>query len=151
MSVSAHGNTLDDTVARLAAMRPTVWPEVRWQWIGPEVDERAVGAETREYTTRETTIAEDETRIAGAGERQERYTITLRIVYRMTRDVDDAIAADHVDIINTLQPSSTYPTGSWGSCRIRRVAEVTRDDDADAGVVVVGQAVECILRYPVTI
>jgi hypothetical protein len=152
MSVSAWGLARDDTIDLIRAIVPTVYPGVLWQHLGADVDERAVGAESREYTTREVSLADPgEVAIGGAGQRQERYALQLRIVYRMTEYVDDMIGGDHVDLINALQPSSTYASGTWGSLRLRKVTDFIRDDDTEEGVVVVRQTVEHMVRFPVTI
>lgn len=152
MAVSAWGRVRADTIDLVRKITPTVQSSVLWQHIGTEMDERQVGAESREYTTRELSVpSPGDDQIAGAGQRQQRWQMQMRIVYRMTPDVDDLIGGDHVDLVSALQPSSTYPSGTWGALRVRRVLDLERDDDLEEGVVVVRQTVEHIVRYPVSI
>ena len=151
MAVSAWGRVLADTVDRIRAITPTLAPQVRWDHVGPEKDERLIGATDREYTTRDLEVSGGDDAVAGAGYRQQRWTVSLRIAYRGADDVEDMIAADHADLVSALQPTSTYPSGTWGSLRVRRVMDLTREEDDETGLLYVEQEIEHIIRYPVSI
>lgn len=148
--VSAWGQVRKDTLDRIANLTPTVDSAQKWRHLGPTRDEDLQGATTRQFTSSSEDVTTEEDRVAGAGERQERWLLALRTYYLPSENVDDQLAADHVDLINALHATSTYPSGSWGALRVRKVLEPERDE-GEQGLTIVIHRVALTFRFGVTL
>lgn len=149
MAVSAWAQVQDDTITRVEAITPTYDAPQRWRYLPPARDVEERGRD-REFIT-DWRAGAGESVIVGASYRQERRVLVLHTYYQDSDGVDDMIASDHVDLIEALQPTSTYPSGTWGALRVRLVLdpEAATEDEEDG--LVVSFEIDCIYRYPVTV
>jgi len=148
-AVSAFGRTLDDTIARVEAISPRVDPGQRFTYLGSTRSVTLTGTSGRQFAV--SSAPSQEARIVGCGQRQDRRVITLTTYYLPSDDVDDRVAGDHQDLVNALEPGATYPSGSWGACKVRKVLDPTETRDEATGRVTVARGVEVTYRYPYSV
>lgn len=156
MSSSAWGRILDDTVGRIMAITPTVEPKQRWRHVpdsrasGDDQQRSLGGGSPRQFTSLDIDRADD-AGVAGAGERQEDWTVTLRVSYLPSQGVHDMVASDFDDLVKALQATGTYPSGSWGALKVRRVGPPEGPEHGDDGEMIARFPVRCIFRRSVTL
>jgi len=143
VSYSALGAIRDDIIALVEGITPTADARQRWSYI-PRT--RATSDRPRAFVLE--VGQHDGGRFFGGGEREVHRTFTVVTVYS-GEDVDDQIEADEVDLIEALQPSSTFPSGTWGAVRVRKALPVGRKESATK--VEVRFPFMCIYRYPCTV
>lgn len=152
---SAWGRIVDDTVARVKGITPTASREKRWHHAPDSRSsstETVGGAAFRLFRTVD--LETGDARVAGGGERQEQWTLVLVATYPRIAELQALVAADHVDLIEALAPTSTYAgvrvAGVVTLC-VRDVGQPEGPIDAAEGVVEVRYPIRCIWRHPVTL
>lgn len=151
---SAWGRIVADIVERVSDITPTATATKRWHRAPDSrssATETVGGAAFRQFRTVD--LETGEARIAGAGERQEQWTLVLVATYPRIDQLQAVVAADHVDLIEALAPTSTY-----AGVRVAGVVTLcVRDVGQPEGPVEAGDGVEvrypvrCIFRHPVTL
>jgi len=116
---TALGQILADTGQRIERIDPTVHQGVRWRWVRWGRPEGEAGRD-REFSMR-TLRPVGDVAVYGTGEEQLGRIIEIEAWYRGSDDLVERMASDERDIEAALTPSSTYPSGSWGALRVRRV------------------------------
>ncbi len=150
MATSAWGRIKNDTISRVVAITPTVSPSIKFHNVPPSRSDSTgpqEGRSMRQFHT--TTEPEEQLSFAGGGLRKARWTLSLVVSYPPSEDIDDLIGADHRDLMEALQPTSTYGTGSWGACCVRKVEEPD-EPVRDGDLVEVRYPVAITFRQPVT-
>lgn len=150
MATSAFGNIVDDTIDLIAAIVPDFEATSRFSHVADSLDEDGQGE--RCYTTRDAIDTEDGG-VYGGGEVQKHWILPLRMVYHPRPNLLDMMQSDHKDLIEALQPSRTYPSGSTWSLKIRRIDEPQGPelDDEDESIRIVTYPVHLIFRYQLTL
>jgi len=141
--VSTWGDIREDTIARVEALVATADNRQSWRHV-PDSRDPAAGRD-RTFTTT-TEYAEDPPRVFGAGEMQLDATLVLEVRYMVGPDIDDKIAADHIDLVEALQPRSTYPA----RLHVRSVG-LPAKDEPDNNTVTVRFPVRHIYRASVAL
>jgi hypothetical protein len=125
MAVTAWGSIVDDTINRIvgadsqAGITPTVDANQRWRRI-PRARPEGESGRTRELVARRWEPV-GEMQVFGGGEDQLARDLFVEVWYRETEDVEDLRHADEIDLIETLEPRSTYPSGATWALRVRRI------------------------------
>lgn len=146
MSTSVFGAIRDDITTRVAAIVPTLDPAQRWRHVPDGRPAGDGGLSSRQFSTREIQPREH-TGVAGGGEREEVWAVVLSVQYAAEAATTDRIAADHVDLISALQPSSTYPSG----LRVRAIEIPEIERDEISGRISCRWPVRCTYRYAVSL
>jgi hypothetical protein len=141
----------EDTIQRIAgaqdgspaAITPTADPRQSWRHVPATRQEQ--GGRDRTFTDR--VEATSPPRVFGAGQLQIEHVLTLETSYLSREEVQDVIAADHLDLVAALQPRSTYPTG----LRVRQVDPPDIDPVDENSRVVVRYPIRHIFRVAVTL
>jgi hypothetical protein len=142
--VSTWGDIREDTIARVETLRATSDPNQSWRHV-PDSKTKLGAGRDRTFTTT-TEYAEDPPRVFGAGEMQLDATLVLEVRYMVGPDIDDKIAADHIDLVEALQPRSTYPA----RLHVRSVG-LPAKDEPDNNTVTVRFPVRHIYRASVAL
>jgi hypothetical protein len=150
MAVSAWGKVVADTVTKINAIVPGVAPQHRFKHVDQSKSDQGLG--TRNYRTRDEIDTNPPT-VFGGGERQETWDLMVRVTYRSCSEIHDMIGSDHKSLIEALQPSRTYPSGSDYSLKVRRVMEFEgpEEDDEDASILNVVYPIHLVFRYQLTL
>lgn len=153
---SAWGRIVDDTISRVEGITPTAAASKRWHHVRDSKStaaEQVGGAAYRQFSTVELQVNDAPDRVAGGGERQEDWTLILLATYPRVPGIQGVIAADHVDLIEALSPTSTYSSVRVAGVVTLCVREALAPDgplDAGDGVEV-RYPIRCIFRHPVTL
>lgn len=146
MATSAWQYVLDDTFSDIEGITPTYDAEQLWRRI-PRPRPEGEGARDREYSARKWVNVTD-VRVFGGGEDQLGRDLMVRVCYTDAPEFEDRRHCDEQDLIAALEPTSTYPSGSWGALKARRVVReaVEIDDETYSGCVVVTYPIRLIWR-----
>ena len=142
---STWGDIREDTIARVETLRATSDPNQSWRHV-PDSKAKLGAGRDRTFTT-SSDHDQDPPRVFGAGQMQMVATLVIEAVYLAGPDADDRIAADHLDLVEALQPRNTYPTG----LHVRAVGLPERDEADDKNRVAVRYPVRCIYRVSVAL
>lgn len=152
MAVSAWANVRRDTLDAVRGVVPTFDAKQRWRHQGIERrgdDDSEDTGRTREFFDSWDDSGID-AGVFGTGEKQEARDLVLRTFYALSEDLDEIVDSDHVDLIEALDASSTYPSGSWGALKVRRVLDPD-GPELSGEVAIVKWTIRHIYRKAVTL
>lgn len=148
---SAWGNVREDTIDRILAIAPTFQGSQKWRHDTRlrSTDEEEDRGRTRQF--RDDWRPGGDAAVFGSGEAQRARELILRTYYEIGPDLDDYLGHDNDDLIKALDPNGTYPSGTWGALKVRRVLEPEGLENLGGGVAAVNWIVRLVYRRPVTL
>lgn len=120
MAVSAWANVIEETIEDISSFTPTYEATQKWRCIPRPRPESETGGRDREFVARRYVNAVG-VRVFGGGEDQLGRTLYIDAWYTDSPEFEDRKHCDEQDLIAALEPTSTYPTGTWGQCKVRKV------------------------------